>query len=298
MTRRNGCTQDVLLLSETASVEFRSIEAEGLYAADHDMPGAWELDFNQQTKNEKTGEYLQVISARSKRPVQIFKNRPKMAGQSTQTIASNSQDRELTFQDRRKQKNSMVLWLGIIAVIFAIVISIIVLVNMKDNNASVAIPGAVLAISMPVLGRNKYKVTEPDISDESGVSSISKKDTDVVLCLVNVEETGVYGFRNIARNLIPGSIRERELNGQPFFMLTLTDGKLWGPEPDNDVKEGDTPLDLYLALDYEQEVDTVYGLDTSPLEKVKIGILVALCFILIVVFFLIAMTAMGGNPVG
>lgn len=295
MTRRNGCTQDVLILPETAGVEVTRLEADDLYAADHERPAAWELDFNQQAKNERTGVFLQVISVLSKKPVKIYRGKPERSSQSTTTIASNAQDRALTFQGRRKSKNSLVLWLGIFLLSLVMIIGIIVLVNMGDK------PAITPAVGIPVIGAvlSRRLVKTADILGPDDYKNAPRDGTGTVLCIIVEEKTSTWDYHNIRRNLIPEGATEREYKGQDFFLLGLTpEGQLWSIEPPRDVKDGEDPLSLYLFLDYEEEVDELIGMDRSILEKIKIGILVGLSVGVLIIFFLVIMTALGGTTVG
>lgn len=59
-------------------------------------------------------------------------------------------------------------------------------------------------------------------------------------------------------------------------------------------EEGKGPADLYMAKHCADEVDDVYGLSMPVTEKIKIGILIFLCFAIMIVLFLIA-AASGGT---
>src|SRR4030043_1025989 len=138
MGKRHSSRQDVCILTETGDIVDMRLEtdSEEGYVASPDTLEAWELDFNQQCVDEKSGRYCQVISDRNKKPLKIFKNRPTLSGSTTETIASRKEDEELAFLNTHKEKNKMLLWVGIIAALFAVVISIVVLVQLQKSNKS------------------------------------------------------------------------------------------------------------------------------------------------------------------
>lgn len=133
MGRRNAAReQDVLIVTEAdGNVEPCRLETDVLYVASPETIEAWELDYNQQAKHEKTGRHLQVVSERSKKPLKIFPDRSTLQGQSTEAIASQKQDAELTFMQSKNKRSSMLLWVGIICAILAVTIGVIVLLKMK-----------------------------------------------------------------------------------------------------------------------------------------------------------------------
>ncbi len=284
--------QDVLILTEAnTGVEYTQLETDVLYAASPETIEAWELDTNHQAKNELTGRYIQVVSERSKKPLRIFKDSPLLSGPSTEAIASQKQDAELAFLNTKSQKNSMLVWIGIICAILAVIIGLIVLLNL--NQASNALAMALPLASVLTRRNGKRKNEIATIADLKPLQEIQ---TGTILCILFIEKTHTWHYRQLDKSLIPEDSTERKLKGKtPVHILGLDkEVKLWAIEPENTVKPNDSPQDLFLALQYEREVDEVYGLSDSLGEKIKLGIFFALCFFLLIILFLIATVAMGG----
>lgn len=112
--------------------------------------------------------------------------------------------------------------------------------------------------------------------------------------MIVVERTKKRVFRYVPPKKIPFDSFEKEYGGRWLHILGLDlEGKLW-PIERVEAVEGHMPTDLYMAVHCAAEVEEVFGM-SIPLSKIiKIGLLVALCFGILVVGFLIATTA---NPV-
>ena len=122
--------QDVCILTETGDIDDVRLEADVNYATRPDEIQAFVLDYNQQAKDEKTGRYVQTVSELSKRPLKVFRNVPVLPDQDTDTIADQKWDEAQAFRDHYHQKNSLLMWFAILAIMFALVISIMVLVRL------------------------------------------------------------------------------------------------------------------------------------------------------------------------
>lgn len=142
-------------------------------------------------------------------------------------------------------------------------------------------------------GKGTYKAAE-----EGDLLKLRRSSTDYINCILFFEDTGMYGEREINRNLIPSDSVERKYKGEPVHLLTLdTEGKLHAVEPLNEIGINDSPQDLFMALQFESEVNEVYGMSESLLEKIKLGIFFALCFFLLIILFFISVIAMGGGTI-
>lgn len=128
--RQKGGHQNVLLVEGTSDIERHTLETDVLYVASPNSIEAWELDSNQQARHEVTGEYIQVCSVRNKKPLQIFRNRPRIKGQPVSVIAAQKFDEQMTVIQERNQKQSMLLWIGIICALLAVSVAGIVLFKM------------------------------------------------------------------------------------------------------------------------------------------------------------------------
>lgn len=151
--RQKGGRLNVLTVTETNDIERRRGETDVLYVAFPDTTEAWELDAGQQAKHERTGEYLQVCSVKNKRPLQIFRNRPRISGQSVSNIAAQKFDEQIMVIQERNQKQSMLLWIGIICALLAVTISVIVLLKMRDNSLAAFLPLLLLSM-LPASGNH------------------------------------------------------------------------------------------------------------------------------------------------
>lgn len=111
--------------------------------------------------------------------------------------------------------------------------------------------------------------------------------------MIVVEKTKKRIFRYVPEKYIPTNSFEKDYKGRWLHILGLDlDSKFWPIEGLKAV-EGRMPTDLFMAKHCAEEVNEVYGLSMSTTEKIKIGILVGLCFGILVVLFLIA-AASGG----
>lgn len=97
---------------------------------EEDNPLNWSIDFNQQARDVKKGVMLQFVTERSKNPVQMFKDRPVKASKSTDEIFFQHVEECMSEKGYEERKNSMLLWFAIVAIIFAVVISLVILMNM------------------------------------------------------------------------------------------------------------------------------------------------------------------------
>lgn len=294
MGKRHSSRQDVLLLTETGDIADGKLDAAEGYVASPDTLEAWELDFSQQCKDVKTGRMCQVISERHKKPLSVFKNRPTLIGSSTDVIASRMQDRELAFMNSHREKNKMLLWVGIIAALLAVVISIVVLVRLnKEPEAAQTLFPTVLAISLPAI-LSRTKKTQSIQKEDDFQTLYPPDEKELIQCIVIVEKTGEKTYPKIAKALIPEDSLERNYKGVPCHLLGLTkDGVLWAIEPENEIKINESPKDCFLALDYENEVTAVFGLSEGAVEKIKIGLFIGLCIAELIILFLI-ITTIGG----
>jgi len=300
MGKRHSSRQDVLLLTETSDmVDGRFNSEEGSrHVASPDSLQAWELDFSQQFKDPKSGRFVQVISDRSKKPLKVFKLRSELSGQSTDVIASQKQDEELAFLNTYHEKNKMIVWVGIIAALFAVVISVVVLLIMQNRNDPqiVLLPSIGMALAAAPIAAIKGN-GKREIKDDEALKHLAVADTtELINCKVIVEKTGKGYDREIARPLIPGDSLERKYHGRPFHLLGLDlEGNLWAIEPDNTIKKNDSPKDCFIALQCEKEVTAIYSIGEGWVEKVKIGLFIGLCIVELIILFLIITAASGGS---
>jgi len=131
MGKRYGTEKiQVGIVTDKLSFEVHHLECDTMHIESPTSFEAWELDSYHLSRDETTGEPLQLISERNKKPLRVFRDRPLITGRAIETIAAQQFDERMTIIQERNQKQSMLLWLGIIAVLMAIIIGIIVLSNL------------------------------------------------------------------------------------------------------------------------------------------------------------------------
>lgn len=121
----------MIIISAKGLAEHTKLEAGTLCVADPGKFQAWELDYFQQARDEKTGKYTQFVSSLNQRPLKIFPNRPQIASQQSAMIAVQQFDEQLVQIHQENSKQSMLLWLGIFLLALVLTILTIVLVNMR-----------------------------------------------------------------------------------------------------------------------------------------------------------------------
>lgn len=290
--RRGSDDQAVCVLKQTGGVEFVSLETDTLYAASPESIEAWEIDPNQQARNEKDGVSLQIVSEISKQAIKIYPSWDALKGLSTDKIASKKQDEELAFMESRRSKNSMLLWLGIICLVLALTVGLIVLIKLMQGPTAV-----VMALSfMPaILSRNKNgKHNLSFCSTLEELEAAQAVEDGFVYSLVVNENKNTWGFKYLDRELIPDESRERDFKNKPFYVVGYNNEGLYPIEAQKEVVEGESPQDLFIALQYEQEVDATYSLTESAIEKIKLGIFIGLAVFLMIILMMISLTVMGG----
>lgn len=122
--------QAVINITAKGIAEHFKLDVGTLSIASPDTFEAWELDYNQQARNARTGEYTQFVSSLNKRPIKIFSNRPQSQSQSTKSMAAQQFDEKLVQIEKVNQRQSMLLWLGIFILALALMTGLIVLLNM------------------------------------------------------------------------------------------------------------------------------------------------------------------------
>ncbi len=123
--------QAIYKVTAQGRVEHEKLEVGTLCCANPDKFEAWELDYNQQAKDEETGGFIQFVSSLNKKPLKIYRNIPQSESHTTRQIAMQQFDEQLTTLLEKSSKNSMLLWLGIILVLLLLIIGLVVLSNMN-----------------------------------------------------------------------------------------------------------------------------------------------------------------------
>jgi hypothetical protein len=130
--------QDVVLLTETNSVDEFHLEAFVAHAESPETVEAWLLDSTQQAIDEKSGRYLQAISSRSGLPLKIYHNKDNVENKegvhgNISALAAQTEDEEMVFLDGRQGKDGRLLWVGIALAGVVLTLLIAVLMILKSR---------------------------------------------------------------------------------------------------------------------------------------------------------------------
>ncbi len=106
--------QLVCILAETNSVKDAELDASTLHAEYYDTAEAWGLDGCQQCKDATSGRYIQFISNANCDPIRIYQNHGgEVRNVDGALVSSQTEDQEMTFTSQGKNKNGLVIWVGV-----------------------------------------------------------------------------------------------------------------------------------------------------------------------------------------
>ncbi len=142
MDRLGKRRQPVKVLTEEGGIADAVLGVGGRYASSPKSLEAWGLNRLQQVKDKVTGKYVQFISEVSYNPLVLWPGgkEDKSVKANINTIASQAVDDELAFVDERSRKNSMTLYLGIIAGMLTLGLLIFIYMQMSQHGG-VSLPG-------------------------------------------------------------------------------------------------------------------------------------------------------------
>lgn len=127
-----------------------------------------------------------------------------------------------------------------------------------------------------------------------------EKPNAMIVC----EKKKTRGFDYVKPEYIPEDSFERmyngvvrKYNGWWLHVLAMDAEGNFRTIRGQDAKEGESPTDLFIAHNCAPEVAEVYNMSMPLINKVGLGILVALSIVIIIVIFLIVMTLIGGTHV-
>lgn len=127
------------------------------------------------------------------------------------------------------------------------------------------------------------------ITDGEDIAKLMQFEIKTVDCFVIVEATKKLTRRRISTALLPPNATRRRHKGRDCYLLGVDKtGKLFSIEPSNEIIDNDSPKDLYDALECSDEIDEMYGMEEPLSEKIKTGLIFALCGGLIFVLFIIS----------
>lgn len=158
----------------------------------------------------------------------------------------------------------------------------------------------------------KGKIVIKDIT-ELKANETALADDEAQAIIIN-ETDGSWSVKTLLETLIPKNSRERaykenfKSKARPTHLLGLDSKGLYAIESpkENATVKGNghkgtqpatvsiLPPDLYGAL-YWEELGELLHFTDSLTERIKLGVFFVLCAFLIIVLFLISITAMGGN---
>lgn len=121
--------QDVLLLTGNGNGVRVTFDASPDSIIDYKNNRAWEMCYPQQCEDEN-GKIIQVLSEITQTPIQIYKKRPLPAPSTSSDVFNRKVKEGLSTIEHSKNKNSMVLWVGIVAALIAVTITAVVLTSL------------------------------------------------------------------------------------------------------------------------------------------------------------------------
>lgn len=127
--RQRGSRQNCLLFYGNGDVVEACYDAGPDYIIDYNEANAWELAFPQIAQDVKSGKQIQFISELTQTPIKIFNNRPDISSETSKNIFHRKVKEALSQLEVKRKNSGMLLWLGIVAGLFCLTISIVVLAN-------------------------------------------------------------------------------------------------------------------------------------------------------------------------
>lgn len=122
----------------------------------------------------------------------------------------------------------------------------------------------------------------------------TKSKPQLVRCYIINQDTHSSSSEMKELSEIPvGSIR-RKHKGRPFFVLGLN-GTLKDIKSDTPVTNKNLPETLYMTQVVHEFVKGLFAFSGKTIEKIKLGVFITLVFVLVIILFIIALTAMGGT---
>lgn len=112
--------------------------------------------------------------------------------------------------------------------------------------------------------------------------------------MIIVENRKMRIFRYVNPKHIPSNSFEKDYKGHWMHLLGLDTGGHFWPIESLSPKEKRMPTDLFMAKNCAEEVNEVFGMSMSTSTKIGIGLLVFLCFGILIVIFLMVTAAGGG----
>lgn len=119
--------QDVLLLTGNGKGVRVSFDASPDSIIDYRNNRAWELAYSQQCVDER-GNSLQVISEIAQTPIKIYPERPDLKSDASSDLFNRKVKEGISTTEANKNRNGMMLWVGIVAALISIAITAAVLV--------------------------------------------------------------------------------------------------------------------------------------------------------------------------
>ena len=287
---------DITLLTGNNKVEDIKLEAYVTHIESEKTAEAWGMYSRQQCKDESNGRYYQFVSPMSYKPLKIYRggNGSKSSDKSQEesvvdnvaAISSQTEDEEMVFLGNRQSKDSRLLWIGIALAVVALTFLIAIWIILNNRAPEPAVSMA-LAVTLPFVSKgNKNKLKETSIRE------LQKNANAMVID----EKTKKRTFRHLEGADIPSDSFEKEYKGKIFHILGKDlDGKYWPIDIPREMTSGEAPVDLYVAKHCAEEVEEVFGLSTSTMQRIKIGVFVVLIIMIVIFTFLVVTASSGGT---
>lgn len=115
------------IFTETGSVEDTKADEDIQYATLPQEFFAWLLSNYQMAYDEVMGKWVQTVSFRNKKPIQVFEEWPNISDAPIDNIATDKFDEASALRDETTHKDSTQMWWAILAVILAFILTLILI---------------------------------------------------------------------------------------------------------------------------------------------------------------------------
>jgi hypothetical protein len=131
MGKRENIKQAVMVLTHNNRAYDDKLDAYESFCERPKDCVAYELNSLQKAIDDKSKQFIQFIGALSFRPIKIFRSSPDQALSDISVIASQAEDREMTFLEAGKRTDGRTLWIGIALAVVAVTFAIAIYIKMQ-----------------------------------------------------------------------------------------------------------------------------------------------------------------------
>lgn len=277
-----GPQQLVKVFTEFNTVEDEKLEIDRRYMANDKAMEAWALNQAQQVENRK-GEYVQYICENDCEPLELWpekdkQDKGKIDRNEIDAIQSEAVDEELAFIDKRKKKNRQLVFIGIIACMMFLTLSIIVLILVTRSDSGIQIPGMAM---IPLFGFVN-KLMALNKVDDKPVPNAN---------IADIKKGEITEYIE-GRDIPAGARRKYYRGGQYYFLSRDAQGVLRNIEPRKANKNTISQKELYQVTRCPH-IQFVFGMPDTIWDKVSLTALYVLIGASLFVTFIIVGASFG-----